>query len=472
MVFEHRDAPFASINQEARLQLESWQTLREREGAPLHLSLALRLGGPIEIDGVRDAVRALGTRHDILRTAFQPRIAPMYAASIRERPRFRQIVDPEAELQLGCVDLSDGDRADQPSMLDDFAGEEIAKPFDYATAPLARVTLFRLGDAEHVLLFVLHHLVGDGWSLMVLKREFEALYGQRSVSTEACDLPERPTQYADFADWQRKHLQGVVLEQHLEFWRAQAERWEPAATRVRDLPFARLSVTGGIRSSALSEVIVDGGTADGLRAIGKHCNTTLYVVCLAALQAALGACTGRTAIAIQVHFANRMQRRFVNMVGWCATRHLVGTENTLDASGMELIEQSRSALLAASAHQDVPSSVLWDEVMRKALAQGDDLPEMHAAESITFDMVTDRPSLAGRLEINRIECRPRKIPAGRASLAFTARDCGSHVALRASYDAKRFDGPQVAAFLSEWREVLNRLAITPSDAPARSTTSR
>ena len=49
--------------------------------------------------------------------------------------------------------------------------EEACRPFDLARGPLLRCLLTRLGEREHVLVIVLHHIISDGWSLAVLAEE-------------------------------------------------------------------------------------------------------------------------------------------------------------------------------------------------------------------------------------------------------------------------------------------------------------
>ena len=78
-----------------------------------------------------------------------------------------------------------------------------------------RGKLLRLGEEEHVLLLIVHHIVSDGWSVGVLVRELGVLYEAYAAGKES-PLPELPIQYADYAEWQRENLQGEVLEEQLE----------------------------------------------------------------------------------------------------------------------------------------------------------------------------------------------------------------------------------------------------------------
>ncbi len=87
------------------------------------------------------------------------------------------------------------------------AEEDALEPFDLAHGPLLRARLARLADAEHALLFNVHHIAYDGWSAGVFWRELAALY-RAFAAGQPSPLPELPVQYADFAQWQRQQAAG------------------------------------------------------------------------------------------------------------------------------------------------------------------------------------------------------------------------------------------------------------------------
>src|SRR5439155_3006242 len=90
--------------------------------------------------------------------------------------------------------------------------------FDLEHGPVYRVRLLRLGEREHVLLLTVHHVAWDWLSVGVLTRELGALYGAR-VRGEDAALPDLEVQYADYAAWQRRRLEGGELERGLAYWR-------------------------------------------------------------------------------------------------------------------------------------------------------------------------------------------------------------------------------------------------------------
>src|SRR5207344_2826102 len=112
------------------------------------------------------------------------------------------------------VDLTNFPETEREEEARRLVKEDRQRPFDLARGPLLRVTLFRLGPEDHVLLLTLHHIVSDGWSMGVLCRELSVLYEAFSTGNLS-PLTDLSIQYADFGMWQRQWLAGVVLESQL-----------------------------------------------------------------------------------------------------------------------------------------------------------------------------------------------------------------------------------------------------------------
>ena len=91
-----------------------------------------------------------------------------------------------------------------------------------------RVWLFRCrGEDKHVLLLVLHHIAGDGWSLNPLARDLEEAYRAR-IKNQTPEWEPLPVQYGDYTLWQRELLGSEsdpesVISRQLEFWKKALE---------------------------------------------------------------------------------------------------------------------------------------------------------------------------------------------------------------------------------------------------------
>ena len=113
--------------------------------------------------------------------------------------------------------------------------------FDLCEGAPSRVVLVKLGDREHALLLMMHHIVSDGWLSAVLVHELSVLYAAHTEKTSHRPLPELAVQYADYAVWQRQWLQGEVLQEQLQYWREQLLGALPAL----ELPTLQAPTGGG-----------------------------------------------------------------------------------------------------------------------------------------------------------------------------------------------------------------------------------
>ena len=89
------------------------------------------------------------------------------------------------------MNLSDVPQDERNRALEQLAADESQRPFDLSRGPLIRALLVALGEQEHALLFTLHHIVSDGWSLGILCREISAFY-EAFASGAPVSLPDLP----------------------------------------------------------------------------------------------------------------------------------------------------------------------------------------------------------------------------------------------------------------------------------------
>jgi len=176
-----------------------------------NMPLPVRLVGTLDADALQRTLRELASRHETLRTTF-----PV----VDGQPQ--QVVAADGELEAAFVDLTNLREDEREPAATQIAFDEAHAPFDLAKGPIVRAKLLRLREDDHVLLFTIHHIVSDGWSLGVLRREFGELYAAFKENKPS-PLPELPIQYADFAVWQREWLTGDVLAKQLDYWRRQLD---------------------------------------------------------------------------------------------------------------------------------------------------------------------------------------------------------------------------------------------------------
>src|SRR6266478_1873339 len=172
---------------------------------------------PFAIDhgGLERALTELVRRHEALRTTF-----PIVDGEPRQK------ISPPGPVLCSVVDLGPVPPFLRERETQRLGAEAAQTSFELETGPLFAARLIRLGPGESVFVFVIHHIVADGWSMELLFRELSVLYGD-ALTRRAPLLPEPTVQYVDFAVWERAWLAGEVMEQQLAYWRSALDGLTP-----------------------------------------------------------------------------------------------------------------------------------------------------------------------------------------------------------------------------------------------------
>ena len=300
---------------------------------------AYRLSGALDAEALQRALTEVVARHEALRTTFP---AP------GGRPYQR--VAPPAPVPIEVDDVADEAEARRR------AGADAARPFDLERGPLLRARLLRLGPEDHVLLVTVHHIVSDGWSAGVLLRELSALYGA-FFRGDPSPLPPLPVQYADYALWQRRWLEGEALEDHLRHWQDHLA----GAPVALDLPADHARPAFPSYRGAMVRFQVPAGVAAGLRSRGRSQGATLQMTLLAAFKVLLARTAGAGDVVVGVTAAGRGRAELEDLVGLFVNTLALRTDLSDDPPFDNVLQRVRSTVLDAFEHEDAP----FDKVVER-----------------------------------------------------------------------------------------------------------
>jgi amino acid adenylation domain-containing protein len=326
-------------------QQRLWLMDQVEPGNPSYnLGAALRLKGPLDVAAFEASLNEIIRRHEILRTTFP---------SVAGRPL--QVIAAAVPLDLCVVDLSTSDEREQH--LKQLAEAEAQTPFDLAVGPLLRVRLLRLDTEDHALLLTVHHIVGDGWSVGVLMREFKVLYEAYSTGQESA-LPELGIQYIDFAHWQREWLQGEVLERQLTYWKEQLAGAPPLLELPADHPRPAVQSFRGARE----KITISSEVLGKLKQVSREEGVTLFMTLLAAFKTLLWRYSRQDDIVVGTPIANRTTAEVEGLIGFFVNTLVLRTSLRGGPSFRELLGRVREVSLAAYTHQDLPFEKLVEEL--------------------------------------------------------------------------------------------------------------
>jgi amino acid adenylation domain-containing protein len=403
-----------------------------------NIGAAVRIRGALDTVALGQAVRALVSRHEILRTT--------YPAGDGQPV---QAVTPTPAVTVRFTDLAALPESEREGRARELGVAEAREPFNLARGPLLRTSLVRLGDEEHLLILTVHHIAADGWSMRILVRELAEFYEAFAAGQEA-SLPDLAWQYTDYVAWQRRSLQGDALARLLAYWKEQLAGAPPALDLPTDHPRPAVQVSRGARHYFR----LPPPLAEALRRLAKQEGCTLYMVLLAAFQALLHRYSGQEAVCVGTPVAGRTRPEAEGLVGLFVNTLVLRTDLSGDPPFRALLGRVREACLGAYAHQDLPFERLVEELQ----------PRRDPSRSPLFQVMfaLDREPDA-RVELPGLTLALSEIDAGTAKFDLTldlregAEDLGGYLEVNADL----FDPETAERMVGHWQTLVGAAAADP-----------
>ncbi|HEV2734080.1 MAG TPA: condensation domain-containing protein, partial [Longimicrobiaceae bacterium] len=408
-------------------------------GSAYHVPMRLRLKGGLDPEALERALDRIVERHEALRTVFE---------RVDGQPAQRILPAGESAFALLVHDLGSHPAAEPE--LRRLMTEEAGAPFDLERGPLVRGRLIRLAADDHVLLVTMHHIVSDGWSMGVFTRELGTLYGA-FYRREADPLPPLPVQYADYAAWQRRRVEGEVLRQQANFWKETLAGAPDLLELPADHPRpARQDFAGDVAGLRL-----DGELTASLKALSRRQGTTLFMTLLAGWAATLGRLSGQGDVVVGTPAANRGRPEIEGLIGFFVNTLPVRVELAGSPTVAELLGRVKRRALEAQQHQDIP----FEQVVEVAQ------PSRSLAHSPVFQVMFALQNLPWeRLELPGLELAP--VPAAPQStakfdLALATSEAEGRIAGGLVYATSLFEPATAERYLGYLRRLLEGMAADP-----------
>ncbi|MBL8279979.1 MAG: AMP-binding protein, partial [Pelomonas sp.] len=414
------------------------------EGGSLHynMPMAVRVTGPFDIAVAEAAFARVVARHAPLRTVFE----------MDGNDTWQRIRDP-LPLTLRRHDLRHLPADARDAALERLAEEDARTPFDLSQDLMLRASHVQCGDEEGVLLFNMHHIASDGWSMALLFREFAQQYDAiRQGLPDA--LPPLHLEYADFAEWQRNWLQGDVLVQELAYWREQLAELPPVHSLPLDRPRPEQPQFVGARSTWL----IDRPMHERLRALALANQATLFMVLHTALCVLLSRHGAGSDIVVGAPVANRTQVDLEGLVGFFVNT-LVLRVNLADGPRfIDALARVRDVNLQAQQHQDLPFDQLVEALNPVRSARHAPLFQIMFTMEAGPGGAQGAPATLGGV---RLQVLPSPVVQAKFDLLVSATETDEGIALAIDHDVALFDASRIQGLGERFIQLLRAVCDHP-----------
>jgi amino acid adenylation domain-containing protein len=306
----------------------------------------VRIKGELDLPVFERSINESIRRHESLRTIFK-----------MENEEPVQVIMPQMQTKIEVIELSHLPAPEREKETNRLTAEEAGKPFDLERGPLLRVLLLVHAIDTHILLYTMHHIITDGWSLELFRKELITIY-EAYLAGNPSPLPEPSVQYADFALWQREQLQGEALQKQLSYWKNVLSGDIP----ILELPADRQRPAISSYRGEKQKIEIPESLTVRLVELTRKQGCSMFMIMLAAFNVLLYRYSGQDDILIGTPIANRTKPELEEIIGFFANTLVIRTDLTGSPTFNQLLRRVRRITAGAYDNQDLPFEKLVEEL--------------------------------------------------------------------------------------------------------------
>jgi len=417
------------------------------ENTAYTIAHAVNIHGALDSSALHEALRALVHRHQALRTSFASQETDVV-----------QIIHRQGTIFFQVEDASTWSREHLDVVITGLA----CQPFDLTQQPLLRVHLFHKSPHEHILLFAIHHIVADLWSLTVFVDELRHLYAA-AKNKQAMPLKPLSWQYSDYIQWQLEMLAGVEGERQWVYWQKQLAGELPTLA----LPTDHVRPSVQIYHGAAQTFTMGASLTQRLKSLARREGVTLYTLLLATFLTLLYRHTNQEDILIGSPTTGRSRSEVEDLVGYFVNPVVIRAGIVGDVSFQIFLQQVQQNVLAALAHQDYPFPLLVERLQPRRNPNSTPifqvmfaLQQAYKLEQLSAFVLNDP---AGRIALDDLEVRPWPLKKQTAMFDMTLEIVDNKQDLygRFEYNRDLFEPSTINSMLTHFQTLLEGIVTHP-----------
>ena len=315
----------------------------ETGNSAYNLFTAFEFKGAVDFEKLAEAFKILIQRHESLRTVFKE----------DRQGNLGQYIIPESQYS-GALQFTDLNNA-TAKIVSNHADALQRHAFDLEKGPLFIGDLVKAAADHHILMLNMHHIIGDGWSMGILSKEFMTIYNGLLIGQEVV-LPELPIQYKDYSEWQNSEARQALHEKSAAFWLDTFSGELPVLELPSNKTRPKLKTYNG---SGWNYSFSKKGTTQ-LNTYAQQNGATLFMLLMAGINGLLSRYANTRDLILGTPVAGREHSDLENQVGLYLNTLAIRTTFEETASFEELLAIQKQTLLKAYSHQEYPFDSLTE----------------------------------------------------------------------------------------------------------------
>jgi amino acid adenylation domain-containing protein len=420
-------------------QQEIWLGVQMSPAANLAciLSQALQIGGRLNVKAMQSAIRQLIDRHESLRATFS---SDGMTISIAKAVNF----------ELPIEDLSALSTSDRAAAIDRYQQQAVTTPFDLQHGPLFRAQLLKLSDLEHLLLWDVHHLICDGWSLGILISDLTAIYNSLNRGTEI-DLAQ-PEYFSEYTFAERAQVGTPEAIATTDYWLQKFAELPPVLDLPTDYPRPPVRTF----NSSREYYTLPANLVAQIEKLGVRNGCSLMTTLLSAFEVFLFKLTGQTDLTVGVPTSGQLATGKYNLVGHCVNFLPLRSRIDPQIAFGDYLKSRNRAILDDYEHQNFTFGSLLQKLAIPRDASR--IPLVPAVFNIDLDGGSAKSTfdeLTTALVFNRGEFATFEFFLNAATTA------SGQIDLDCQYNTNLFSAASIQRRLGEFANLLTQIVATP-----------
>ncbi len=308
----------------------------DKENTSYVITLAYELDGLLNLRALEQSIQNVSDRHPILKS---------YYPSVDGVPV--QKIDAELKIKLQHIDQSFAYCSDKEIL--DYVNQLANRVFDISQPCLIRFCLIKCPEQKHILIFSMHHIISDGWSLGVLLKDLSEAYNAHCsnrvpIFSSNLGTYEKYIQRYDFAclsDARRKKIKS--------YWQEHLAGYEEL-----NFPYDNARLSTQQFKSKKHEMYFDLNTTVAFESLCVDHSATLYMGLMTIFCFILIRYTGQNDLILGTPVCNRTAPEFEHTIGLFVNSLVVRLKFQKNPTFLEALTVVKEEMLQGLEHQDMP----------------------------------------------------------------------------------------------------------------------